>query len=415
MDDSFQSPFSSSSRAGVKVGSSRKQNYSNAECTAITKAMLAAKNDPLKGSGQKRDDFNITFFTKFQQLQRQDWPDRSMASLLDKYTEIKRDCSKFNAALAFIKRLPKQSGATMSEEEEKRQAFQTFTTRSKDGKDFNYYSSYLLLADQPMMSQTFGQITASKKVPTVTTPNPALRLQEIQIAANQRTSNPSTLAQNQRQEHHLQRETPPVNGIMVSRRCQHPLQQVSLSRSHSLSRSRSHSLRSSALSLSLSCSRSPLLFHTLTLKFTVALTLTLTLTQLILNSSFVYRLNQFHLNARILCSRYRSHDRVCYHAHTHTRYHAQVHSRSHSHAHKIFSRSPSLLHTLTLRRTLALTLMLTLNLALVHSHAQAHSHNHSHSHDHSYAHAHAKRSLSRLRSSSHSFSHSRSLCSRSRN
>ena len=85
MDGLDSSAFSSSSRQGVKVGAPRTLAYSAAECAAITKAMIAAKNDPLNGSSKSREVFHQHFYSKWQALQRGDWPARTLESLVAKY------------------------------------------------------------------------------------------------------------------------------------------------------------------------------------------------------------------------------------------------------------------------------------------------------------------------------------------
>ena len=83
MDDSANA--TTLSRKGVKVGQPRTKGYSPAECQAITKAMLKAKNDPLNGPDQKALQFENNFHTRWRQLVRPEWPHRTLDSLRSKY------------------------------------------------------------------------------------------------------------------------------------------------------------------------------------------------------------------------------------------------------------------------------------------------------------------------------------------
>jgi len=83
MDDSANA--TTSSRKGVKFGQPRTKGYSPAECRAITQAMLKAKNDPLNGPDQKAVQFENNFYTRWKQIQRPEWPDRTLDSLRSKY------------------------------------------------------------------------------------------------------------------------------------------------------------------------------------------------------------------------------------------------------------------------------------------------------------------------------------------
>lgn len=63
--------------AKKKKGATRKASYSDEECVVITRAMIAAKNDPIRGSGQTRQNLLVTFQRKYQQLAHKDFTDRS--------------------------------------------------------------------------------------------------------------------------------------------------------------------------------------------------------------------------------------------------------------------------------------------------------------------------------------------------
>ena len=76
------------SRKGKKVGASRTKAYDMAECIAITRAMIAVKNDPMRGADAKFEDFLSRFKEKYDVFKRKEFPNRSVLSLHDKFKEI---------------------------------------------------------------------------------------------------------------------------------------------------------------------------------------------------------------------------------------------------------------------------------------------------------------------------------------
>ncbi len=106
------------SRKGKKVGASRQKAYDMAECIAITRAMLAAKNDPLRGADAKFEDFLSRFKVKYEIFKRRDFPNRSVLSLYDKFKEIRHDCGQFTGILSKVQSQPKLSGTTQSDEDD---------------------------------------------------------------------------------------------------------------------------------------------------------------------------------------------------------------------------------------------------------------------------------------------------------
>ena len=92
-----------SSDSSKKVGTPRTIAFSPNECLAITRAMIRAKQDPVKGSGQKSDDFHQTFQLCYNKLMDSDWPHRSTSSLVSKYADIKRDSAKFSSRMMLAK------------------------------------------------------------------------------------------------------------------------------------------------------------------------------------------------------------------------------------------------------------------------------------------------------------------------
>lgn len=104
------------SRKGRKTGLPRTCAYDNSQCIAIIRAMIAAKNDAIRGSGQKREDFHARFKEKYDKIARSDFPPRTVASLVDKFKEIRHDCSAFRGILSKIRSAPRASGTTSSDE-----------------------------------------------------------------------------------------------------------------------------------------------------------------------------------------------------------------------------------------------------------------------------------------------------------
>jgi hypothetical protein len=74
--------------------------------------MIAAKNDATRGSGQKREDFHARFKEKYDKIARSDFPPRTIASLVDKFKEIRHDCSAFRGILSKIRSATRASGTS---------------------------------------------------------------------------------------------------------------------------------------------------------------------------------------------------------------------------------------------------------------------------------------------------------------
>jgi hypothetical protein len=85
------------SRKGKKTGAPRQKAYDNSTCIAITRAMIAAKNDPYRGSDSKGEDFHSRFKAKYDIFARSDFTPRTISSLVDKFKEIRHDCGQFQA------------------------------------------------------------------------------------------------------------------------------------------------------------------------------------------------------------------------------------------------------------------------------------------------------------------------------
>lgn len=140
------SKSTSGAETSGKLGAPRGAAFSSAECTRITRAMIQAKNDRIHGSGQKRDEYHLNFLAYFTKIKDDVWPDRTLSSLIGnnssdnlslmlsappqaclssvtvatyvcsfltgKYTDIKRDCTKFSSCLSVVKAIPNKSGST---------------------------------------------------------------------------------------------------------------------------------------------------------------------------------------------------------------------------------------------------------------------------------------------------------------
>jgi hypothetical protein len=106
------------SRKGKKSGAPRTKAYCMEECIAITRAAIAAKNDPLRGADSKYDEFLSRFVAKFDIYKRKNFPNRSPSSLHDKFKEIRHDCGQFTGIMCKIQdpSIVPPSGTTQSEE-----------------------------------------------------------------------------------------------------------------------------------------------------------------------------------------------------------------------------------------------------------------------------------------------------------
>jgi hypothetical protein len=98
----------------VKKGAPRGQAYSDAECIIITRAMIAAKNDPVRGSGQKKENLLDTFRKKYTALVHGSSPDRSIQSLAEKFKDIYHDCHHFLGMVVKVAN-DRPSGSTSSD------------------------------------------------------------------------------------------------------------------------------------------------------------------------------------------------------------------------------------------------------------------------------------------------------------
>jgi hypothetical protein len=104
------------SRKGKKTGAPRQKAYDNSTCIAITRAMIAAKNDPYRGSDSKGEDFHSRFKAKYDIFARSDFTPRTISSLVDKFKEIRHDCGQFGGILSKVRAESKPSGTTSSDE-----------------------------------------------------------------------------------------------------------------------------------------------------------------------------------------------------------------------------------------------------------------------------------------------------------
>jgi hypothetical protein len=125
----------------------RGKGYS--ECLAIVKAMLAAKNNAIKGSRAKLDDFHHAFRREFNKLQDPHWPDRQTSSLVEKYSNIRRDVAKFIGILQIVKADKPKSGHVSSDQQQVEKAMSNF--QITQGCPFLYYQCYTIMKDQPML------------------------------------------------------------------------------------------------------------------------------------------------------------------------------------------------------------------------------------------------------------------------
>jgi hypothetical protein len=127
----------------------RGKGYSDGECLAIAKAMISAKNNPIKGSGQKLDDFHAHFKREFSKLQEAHWPDRQVSSLVEKYSLIRRDVAKFMGILKIVQGEKKKSGHVQSDQQDVEKAMAHFQLAHQT--PFLYFHCYVIMKDQPML------------------------------------------------------------------------------------------------------------------------------------------------------------------------------------------------------------------------------------------------------------------------
>ena len=127
----------------------RGKGYSDSECLAIVKAMIIAKNNPIKGSGQKLDDFHARFMMEFSQLQESHWPDRQVGSLVERFLLIRRDVAKFIGILQIVQNEKPKSGHVSSDQQDVEKAMAHFQLAHQT--PFLYFHCYVTMKDQPML------------------------------------------------------------------------------------------------------------------------------------------------------------------------------------------------------------------------------------------------------------------------
>ena len=127
----------------------RGKGYSDAECLAIVKAMIIVKNNAIHGATKKLDDFHLAFRREFNKLQDQHWPDRQTSSLVEKYSNIRRDVAKFAGILRIVKADKPKSGHVSSDQQQVEKAMSNFLITQ--GYPFLYYQCYAIMKDQPML------------------------------------------------------------------------------------------------------------------------------------------------------------------------------------------------------------------------------------------------------------------------
>jgi hypothetical protein len=132
--------------SGKKPVPPRGKAFVDAECVAIVKAMLIAKNNPRTGAYQGLDDFHQHFKAEFDKIQEGNWPDRVVTALVEKYGLIRRDVHKFQGQLDLVKKERNISGVPRSEQGDVDKALSNFL--KTEGKYFQHYSCYPLLKDQ---------------------------------------------------------------------------------------------------------------------------------------------------------------------------------------------------------------------------------------------------------------------------
>ncbi len=76
-----------------KVGAARSKSYSESECQVVAMAMLTARRNPL--GVVKSDQFHDLFFKEYQRTRHASFPERSVNSLLAKWSEISASVQKF--------------------------------------------------------------------------------------------------------------------------------------------------------------------------------------------------------------------------------------------------------------------------------------------------------------------------------
>ncbi len=120
--------------------------YKPVEDLHLCNAWIVTSEDPITGTGQKKDSFWKSIIVTFQCLQGVEAEDSwSLSSLQRRWAAINKDCTKFNGIFVQLKAVPRP---WWSQEKFKEETLKLYKEEVKE--DFKFLSCWLNLKEKPM-------------------------------------------------------------------------------------------------------------------------------------------------------------------------------------------------------------------------------------------------------------------------
>ena len=134
--------------------------YTAAEDQHLCTAWVITSEDPITGTGQKKDAFWKSIMATFQRLSGPVEEPRTLSSLQCRWASINKDATKFNGIFAQLKSIPRSGWNQAKYEEE---ALKLYKEEVKE--DFKFLPCWVYLKEKPKWVNTSGFIrpVAAKK------------------------------------------------------------------------------------------------------------------------------------------------------------------------------------------------------------------------------------------------------------
>jgi hypothetical protein len=127
--------------------------YTAVEDQHLCTAWVATSEDPITGTGQKKDAFWKSIMAAFQRLSGPGEEPRTLSSLQCRWASINKDATKFNGIFTQLKMLPRSGWNQANYEEE---ALKLYKEEVKE--DFKFLHCWVYLKEKPKWVNTSGFI-----------------------------------------------------------------------------------------------------------------------------------------------------------------------------------------------------------------------------------------------------------------
>jgi hypothetical protein len=127
----------------------RGKNWSSGDDLNLCTSWIAASEDAIVGTGQKRESFWDGISKNFQRLTGT--TDRSIASLQGRWSTINKDATKFNGIMRQVSNVPRSGW-----NEDKYQEEATKLFLEETGEEFLFLSCWMYLKDRPKWKISAG-------------------------------------------------------------------------------------------------------------------------------------------------------------------------------------------------------------------------------------------------------------------